>query len=447
MRKYFAVVLMLLLVVPATQAHADVGFGIPDMVEEKVEELDEKVRNFDTSPEQLPLIQAFEITAGDTSLSITEAVISRDNRRIYLVVDDRDRPTAGLDLSFVSGSGQSEGENSIAGTISEHLALNSAGEPVVLSRVESGTSTASQLQIFNRDLDGFAAPLVFADTFTTLGFDENDNIYLAGTAGIMKLTQGGDTVWRDSDFRVPEDNMIVSDNNIFISTINDSSGGFTLKLHALDQNDGSVEWSTRLEHFGSTTSGTSYLVPGSNNLHLMFNSPQTHSTNYSNLYVLDKQTGSMAAGPHGFGTTRIPTLVDGTNHIYAGDTDGTIYRIDPATGGSTSIDVIPLSDANVMPRILDDSDSLYVSAQTDDTGAVIATDKNLSGTTPIFVNNAENLPTQTRPVWLTNGFLGIVFNGSRLTVSSTPLDGDDLEGSAWPHIHHDNQQTRSTDIP
>lgn len=447
---FYSIALLACLVSPSA---ADVGFGIPDMIEEKVEDLDQKVRNRKAQQNQFPALQPFEVATSDSLVVIEESVISRDARKIYVLTNDKSAASGGLDITLFDGSGEREGSSStIFGAVPEYLAVNSSGDPVVLSRDEPGSN--SQLHIFNEDLEGLPKTALLTDTYTTLAVDSQDFTYTAGLAGVRKYDDFPDTVWVDTSYRVPEDNLIVDGDSVFVTNLSETPSAtpseLTLQVLALDGSDGSVDWKETLVDSSATDiSGTSYLTIGSDRLHVLLQESRATGEG-DTMFVRNLQDGSSIntvtiqnQGTLSGNDDPIPMIVGTANgfpgQVFSGDKGGTITRFD-----RTGSPVFPqdLSDSPAIPWIIDDSDSIYSSVQTDTEGAVFASSKNLSDSTIVFFSSSDTLPVNIRPVWLTDGFLGIVFNGGRLSVNKTPFEGDNPENSPWPHHDGNNQATR-----
>lgn len=470
---------------------ADFGFGIPDMVEEKVDELDEKVRNYKARQPQLDRFSSVApqfLPDSDTSDFIVSSAIARDEARVYIIGDYNPPGEEEIRLFQLDGEGKNLSsiriESGAGGTADtfHQLSVAPGGEVDVLTEIHSDSGSIGLFfrRVGNNNLSptptfsGF--PFIFAGADTTVSvntfsYDADENIYVSGDSGVFSISPEGSqafglTRWSNkylNEFRVPEDSLVTRGNSIYVASHEGPSpsvGQDTVVLAKIDS-DSAFEASDTIVHdFGPSGNFNAEmrLLAGQDNLYLHYQQDRSGTDalfKYDyDLNRVESASYDLDGDPHHFE----PTVV-GNDYLYAGSDRGAVIRFDHSNfpASVSSSDSITISDSAVQVNLQGNAGELYAGTPVNAEGSVIAISSDFNDTQPLGTGTDDLvLPVDdqfARAVWYgggfdgLGGFLGIVFGGRSITwtnggISAPAFQSSELGNSAWPHEDANNQRQR-----
>lgn len=491
MRKYSLILFVVLISFFATGASADVGFGIPDMIEDKVEELDEKVRRFKANQPVFDRLIPFavQVSNADTDFIASSAITKATNdHRIYTVLDIN-RPTEKSQVLFLSdGEGKVQSEFELTTTSAgvfdlkedtatfEQLTVRN-GEVHALVNIPTQDSGPLSLIHFRDAKDvsqqafpGIIGVRVSGDTtdtpvtVNTMTYDSTDSIIVGGDSGVFKYDlQTTIPDWNQqhlNDFRIQDGNLLTMNDTVYLSSVFDTPGGGVLvEVAALDNGGGTVGWIDVVDNRATVDEAKTHLLVGDNQLFLHYQSNDgTNDTDALISYPVGpgasgtpNQTHNYSHG--GAGDTHfVPTVFDdGNSRLYAGNLNGEVRGYNTANNASFGDLEGQIDVADSKARVyLQGDNGVYVGTREGDLGAVVEVKEDLSDSTIVFRNTRADTPVNTelmaRPVWLKqdglDGFLGMIFDGATLKMQSDTVASSDLLMSPWPHEDKNNQRIR-----
>lgn len=486
MRRVSLVLIGCLLVVPVLVQGADFGFGIPDMVEEKVEDLDEKVRTRGPSGPALSNLRGFDVDLSEADTDfISASTIAPNEQRIYATVNFNNQNKDKIQLIQLDGQGNELArEDLIAGggggspaDTTEQLAFAPNDKVDVLTQVQTPAGPAA---LFFRFRDNNAMSLIndelslFAGTDTAVSvnqfaYGEDENVYLAGDSGVFSLSGSGFSSapgrgrWGNrfqEKFFVPDDSLITRGDSIFLASIENQSvtgNEDTFVVTALNA-DSSVAW-TDTQTFNpgagpNFNSKTRVLAGPNGSPPSFFVYYQQDRTDTSAIFEYDYQNGGTL--DTGFYDVQFNPSIHGNNsNIFGGTESGTVIQVD-GTNLSASIDRQNISDSATEVVLQGSNREIYTSSlegvdggaggfvnalDLDGDGDISDTGSFAPGGTA-FTRVPPDETLSTRPVWLKDGFLGIVFNGGRITADDQAGQSFNISDGSWPHKDANNQYQR-----
>lgn len=467
---------------------ADFGFGIPDMVEEKVDELDEKVRAFEARQPQLSRFSSVapqRLPGSDTEDFIASSAIDFDEARVYLVGDYNPPGEDEIRLFQLDGEGKNLSSVGISSGFGgqpdtfHQLSVAPGGQVDVLTEINTDSGQVGLF--FRRQGDdnlsptprftGFPFVSAGSDTPVTVNtftYDSQGNIYVSGDSGVFSVSPDGSqtfglTRWENkylNEFQVPEDSLLARDNSIFLVShegANTSVGQDTVVLAKIDADSTLVQADTIVTNVsGSGDFNTkTRLLAGKNNIFLHYRQDFSGTDAVFKFdYDLNLQ-GSQSYDLQGTNHHLEPSVLS-TNFLYAGTNKGAVLRINKGLP-TTIADSRTISDSSVKVNLQGDAGEIYVGTNVNAEGAVIALSEDLSDTQSLGTGRGtQTLPLENqyaRAVWYgggldgLGGFLGVVFGGNSITwtnggISDPAFRSSELGGSSWPHEDANNQRRR-----
>lgn len=498
MKNYFLLFVAFFLLLTNPLQGADFGFGIPSMVEGKVDELDQNVREFEESQPFLEDITESSIAVSqdtrDVVLSSTITESSLKNR-IFLTLEvnrsGEGNFEEGIILFQADGEGKRIGSELMAnrndfGLPTFNQLSVSPNDQHVDLLLNVPTDSGPQAVFFRRNADNDLSPvggfgvagtgeIVIGTTSEGLGspdatnvdtavevntfsYDQSlEDIYLSGNSGLFKVlylpSQGGAILpngWNSKfqgEFHVPEDNLVVKGDTIYVTAFEpDGSGDTNIVLKKIAADSEVAQTNTIAT---STSNPTTSLLGGENNLFFHYRegsgSDELFRINYEDITTIEERRPFSLS-------SNFRLKLEGSERLYAEGTDGDVFSFnkDSFAGSDQSLTV---SDTRVTLVFQAQNDELYVGTRD---SAVLAAEGDLSDTEQVFpapgqvINqevcqpgNTADESVFTKPVWLKRGFLGIVFSGSCIGWSDEGIDSMNLINTSWPHEDANNQRQRN----
>lgn len=474
---------------------ADFGFGIPDMVEEKVDELDEKVRNYKA---RQPVFDEFRNATVAVSEDTRDVAVSSTvaegsfNNRIFIMLDVNRPGQEGLVIF------QSDGEGKPIS--SEELATsNDSGDPEFAQMSVSPTDefvdilmniptdsgpqgllmrrqTDNNLNSVGSDFGPIGAgpsEIVIGNTADTLGqtdtaaevntfsYDDVENdLYFSGDSGVFKVFTGpsgalGPSNWDakfQGEFEVPEDNLLVNGDTVFVTTL-EPAGGVDRDILIRKISAGGTITDTASTPFPITVSDPqTSLIGGEDRLFFHYYEPGSSD---DHIYRLSYDDLSVEASESINFSSHFRLKIEGSQNLFAEGNGGKIYSFDK--NSLTTNKELTVSDTRATVAFQDQARQVYVGTKESAEASVIRVQPDLTSgdttqvfpsTGQVFEEECQQEPAElesvfTRPVWLKQGFLGILFNGACVTWNDENINSEQINtSSGWPHEDANNQRQR-----
>jgi hypothetical protein len=486
MKRYVLVFAVFLLLVANPLQAADFGFGIPDMVEEKVEELDQEVREFKANQPLLDeLRETLVAVSGDTRDKVVDATITEGEFKnlVYVVLDVNRPGNEGIGLFESDGEGKVlaselfDGENVSHEQISISLDNNFVDILLTINTDTGPASILSRRQVNN----GLSRPgagigdVVIGSTASQLGktdtavkvstfsYDQTEeNIYVSGDSGVFKVltATSGDVLpnaWNSKfqeEFNVPSSNLIVSEDTVYVTALEPysvSNQNIQLKKIASDSTVARVD-----TYVQDVVNPQVSLVGDKKFLYLHYfkegiSSDTIFKIRKSDLQAADTTSVTLASHFH--------LKFEKENQLIAEGVEGEIYRFDKSA--PTNNESLTTSDTRATIVLEGNMDELFggtLDSEEATIFSVFSNFTNTSDTSTVFPSSGDIIeqgvcqpgniaedaqPFMSRPVWIKKGFLGFVFGGTCIGwtdegVSSSRLNLD----APWPHEDANNQRQR-----
>jgi hypothetical protein len=465
------------------------------MVEEKVEELDKKVKRYNARQPQFDQLSFFEGSpASSDSDVLMSSVIDFSEQRITFVLDDVDDDE--IELFQVDAEGDPVGKDVLlappetpiigSGTNTDtfhQLSISPQGDIDVLTSVETESGPVGVLFrkpgnniVFNKS--GF--PRFFAGNNTTVEvssftYDSQGNIYVGGDSGIFSIEPDpfarNDTPninrWNKKyfkEFQVPKEGLVAQGDSIFVVSHKRPTNDIDTVILTAMNADSSIAWSdtvvNNLPPVGTTTNYNSkiHLLTDENHLYMHY---QQDRSGTDAIFKYTYDDGSRTRGTFDLSGSNAhfhPTIVSSGSMIFGGSKGGTVVKINGNSLNSGFVSKNNLSDSRVEVNLLSNSSELLVGTLEGDSGALYKLNsQNLTEDPELVAGDADTAPHTLpddrpfnrgqlpRAVWLkedgVSGFLGVTFYGTSIFWRDITT-GTKLQAGPWPHEDANNQRQR-----